>query len=64
MKAKKIRKVSFNLAGGNAGKNSKSYKLSIPSEWINTLGIDENNKYVEIEINDDNIITIKKSKIQ
>jgi len=59
MKDKKQRKISFNLAGGNASKNSISYKLSMPTEFIKAIGIDENNKMVDIEIDGDRIIITK-----
>lgn len=34
-------KVIVNTPGGTAGKNSKTYKISLPSKWINEMGIAE-----------------------
>jgi len=57
---KKIKKkIVFNKVGGNASKNSISHKLTIPNDMIKAMGIDESHRYVELEINDNNIITIK-----
>ena len=36
-------KVQINKAGGNAGRNSKNYRVSIPSAWINELGMSRKN---------------------
>lgn len=34
-------KVSVSRAGGTAGKESKTYKLSLPSAWVNAMGLSE-----------------------
>ncbi len=34
-------KVIVSNAGGTAAKGSKTYKVSIPSAWVNEMGIDE-----------------------
>ena len=36
---KRIGKIIVGSAGGNAGKGSKNYKVSIPSKWINAMNI-------------------------
>lgn len=36
---KRLGKINISAAGGTAGKNSKTYKLSIPSSWANIMGI-------------------------
>ena len=34
-------KVTVSRAGGTAGKESKTYKLSLPSAWVNAMGLAE-----------------------
>ena len=34
-------KVTVSRAGGTAGKESKTYKLSLPSAWVNAMGLSE-----------------------
>lgn len=60
---KEIRKarIIIGKAGGNAGANSLSYKISLPSTWIKSLGIDRENRDVFIEFNGKKI-TISKGK--
>ncbi len=36
---KRLGKIIVGSAGGNAGKNSKSYKISLPSKWVNKLSL-------------------------
>ena len=38
---KRIGKIIVGSAGGNSGKNSKNYKISLPSKWINEMNISE-----------------------
>lgn len=38
---KRISKVITSFAGGTAGKGSKTYKVSLPSKWINEMGTSE-----------------------
>ena len=49
-------KLIVGKAGGNAGKNSKTYKISIPSKWVNELGLVNN----DIDLSfDGKCITVK-----
>ena len=41
-------KIIISSAGGTAARGSKTYKVSIPSLWIKEMGIDENNRNVDI----------------
>ena len=52
-------KISIGEAGGTAARGSKTYKTSLPSSWIKAMGLDENNKDVEISF-DGKRITIEK----
>lgn len=38
---RRISKIIIGSAGGNAGKSSKNYKVSLPSKWINEMGLSE-----------------------
>lgn len=60
-KDKREMRIMINKAGGNAGKNSLNYKMSIPSVWAKTLGITEKNREV-VAYFDGEGITIKKRK--
>jgi len=43
------RNVIFNKAGGNAGKESFGYKISLPAEIIHGLGIEKDDRGVILE---------------
>lgn len=55
----KKRNLMINKAGGNAGKNSVNYRVSLPASWINEMGISETFKGLILEFDGDKII-IKK----
>ena len=54
-------RIMINKAGGNAGKNSLNYRMSIPSVWAKTLGIAEENREV-VAYFDGETLTIKKKR--
>jgi len=37
---KRISKIIVGTAGGTAGKSAKTYKVSLPTKWVNELNID------------------------
>lgn len=53
---KRLAKVSISAAGGTAGKGAKTYKLTIPSTWIAAMGINEDDREVELTFEGDRII--------
>lgn len=53
------RNIIFNKAGGNAGKTSYSYKLSIPADAIEALGATPEDRGVIMRIEDGKIIIEK-----
>ena len=55
----RVANIQINKAGGNAGKDSKNYRISLPSLWMKQLGIDEDNREVSIQF-DGEAITIRK----
>jgi hypothetical protein len=41
-------KLIIGKAGGTASNGAKTYKVSLPSTWINELNLDENNRDIEL----------------
>ena len=54
------RNVMFTKAGGTAGKNSVSYKLSLPADMVRELGVTEDSRSVTLTC-ENGILTIEKS---
>ena len=52
-------KVIVSGAGGTAGRNAKTYKLSLPTSWLERMGINADRKEIQLCF-DGNLITIKK----
>ena len=48
-------------AGGNAGKGSYNYKMTIPSAWAKEMGIRKEDKELSVTFDGEKII-IKKAK--
>ena len=53
------RNVIFNKAGGNASKNSYTYKVNLPADMIRELGVTEEDKGVILSL-ENGAITIRK----
>ena len=53
------RNIMINKAGGNAGKNSKTYRVSIPADMVRALGVTEDDRSVMLEQRDGKIIIEK-----
>lgn len=51
-------KIIVGKAGGTAGRGSKTYKLSLPSAWVNALGLAEDSGHVTLSF-DGEAITIR-----
>ena len=54
-------KLLISQAGGTASKNSKTYKISIPSSWVQEMGLNENNRDIELVFKN-NMICIESIK--
>lgn len=54
------RNIMINKAGGNAGKDSVNYRVSLPAEWIKNMGITLEDREVEL-VYENNMITIRKA---
>lgn len=50
------RNVIFNKAGGNASKNANSCKISLPSDAIKALNVNEEDRGVFLEVQEDKVI--------
>jgi hypothetical protein len=48
--------IIINNAGGNSGGNSLNYKISLPSKWMNELGITKENTHVDISFDGERIV--------
>lgn len=54
------RNIMINKAGGNSGKETVNYRISLPAEAVRMLGVTKENKKVILEY-DEEKITIKKA---
>lgn len=55
------RDIQIGKPGGNASKNAKNYRISIPSPWVQALGVTPEDKSVTIAF-DGKRIVIEKAK--
>lgn len=53
----RLGKIIASKAGGTAGRGAKTYKLSIPSAWVQALGLAEEHRQVVLSFDGD-VITI------
>ncbi len=58
---KRSGKIIVSAAGGTAGKNAVTYKVSLPTVWLNELGINADNRELELSF-DGTAISIKKKQ--
>lgn len=52
-------KILINRTGGNAGAHSKGYRVALPSAWMKSLGITENDREVLLQF-DGECITLRR----
>jgi len=50
-------KVNFSMAGGTATKGSKTCKITLPTSWLEVMGVDKLNRKLDLSFDGD-IITI------
>ena len=53
-------KIIISSVGGTASSCAKTYKISLPSVWINSLEINENNREVELLFDGEKIVIAPK----
>lgn len=63
MEKRKLNLV-VNASGGNAGKSSLNYKLSIPTVWAKAMGISAEDRLVEVSFDGQKIVIEKIKKEQ
>ena len=52
-------RVIIHSAGGNASKNAKSFKISLPSKWMHELAIDHENREIVMTFDGERIVIEK-----
>lgn len=52
-------KILMNKAGGNAGKGSYGYKMTIPSTWAKELGVTLDDRTMKVSFDGEKIIIEK-----
>lgn len=56
MSQERIAKVSFNKSGGTARGIAITNRVTIPTSWIKSLGITEDDKKIKLRLADNKII--------
>ena len=56
----RARNLIISNSGGTASKFSKTYKVSLPTKWIEEMGLDGNNREVELSFDGEKISISKK----
>ena len=54
-------KIHANKSGGNASKNSHTYRATIPNTWFAKLGLTLEDRDIKLTLTDDNKIIIEKA---
>lgn len=54
-------KVNISAAGGTAAKNSKTYKVTLPTTWLEKMGITEEHRDLELTYNGTTITLSRRS---
>lgn len=55
------RNIIIGKAGGNSGKNSVNYKISLPAEMVKELGVTSKDKGVLVSFENGKIVIEKKN---
>lgn len=56
-------KLIISNAGGTASIGSKTYKVSLPTAWVNALGLNENNRDIELAFDGEKITVSPKTGV-
>ncbi|MBR8700220.1 hypothetical protein IX317_000470 [Fusobacterium sp. DD29] len=59
-----MEKRTLRIMFSKNGKGAVSYRINLPTPWINDLGVTEDSREVNVYKLDDQIIIISKEKIQ
>lgn len=52
---KRNAKVNISTAGGTAGKNARTAKVTVPNSWLKAMGIDENMRDIVLTFNGESV---------
>lgn len=55
-------KMRITASGGNSGKNTKSYRVSIPNTWASAMDITPENRDISLDFDGEKIIIKKIQK--
>ena len=61
---KRIGNVMIQSPGGTAGKDSRTYKVSLPSSWVKAMGVTESDRQIELCFDGTTISISKRRSIQ
>lgn len=53
---KRLAKINFSAAGGTASKGAHTCKVTLPTAWVDALGLNRDNRYIEISYDGSKII--------
>lgn len=57
-------KINVSAAGGTAGKGAKTYKVSLPTSWVEAMGLSMEQREVELSFDGEQIILTKHLPMQ
>ena len=52
-------KISVGKPGGNSSKNAKNYRLSLPSKWVQEMGVSPEERELRISFDGKRITIVK-----
>lgn len=61
---KRIAKINISAAGGTAGKGAKTCKVTLPTVWVDALGIDNEHREVELSFDGAKITLSRRLSVQ
>lgn len=61
---KRMAKINISAAGGTAAKGAKTCKVTLPTAWVDALGIDSQNREIELSFDGKQIILTRRLSAQ
>lgn len=61
---KRLAKINISAAGGTAAKGSKTCKVTLPSVWMETMGLNPQKRDVELSFDGERIILTRRLSVQ
>ncbi len=56
---RRLARINSSAAGGTAGAGAKTYKVTLPSRWLQTMGITDDEREVELTFDQNKIVITK-----